>query len=298
MSLKGNGELRVDPSNIKQDFVKINLSVHCCRYWKLTEWEYQNLSFSFWRLYYNSIDGATVHFKGNNVALNSTKVVLIPPFTSFSTSIKHSLNEGLKGSRIESLDELDRIKAEGAIDHLFIHFNLGIHFDQIKPGLFVFDVNHDLVQQIDKIRNTIIVLNQTIDNVQSLQIYALLLKLVARIDASNWIEKTSDTRVLKIINYIDKHYSEHLSNEFLADLVSMASNSFLRLFKMEMGLTIQRYLQRIRIDKAIVEMHNSPVSIDTIAARCGFSDRHHFSKVFKRFTGMPPAQYRQQKIYY
>lgn len=298
MSLKGNGELRVDPSNVKQDFVKINLNVHCCRYWKLTEWEYQNLSFSFWRLYYNSIDGAKVHYKGNNVALDSTKVVLIPPFTSFSTSLKHSSNEGLKGSRIESLDELGTIKAGGAVDHLFIHFNLGIHFDQIKTRLFVFDANDDLIQQIDRIRKSIIVSNQTIDNEQSLQIYALLLKLVARIDASNWVEKTSDTRVLKIINYIDKHYKEPLPNEFLADLASMASNSFLRLFKMEMGLTIQRYLQRIRIDKAIVEMHNSPVSIDTIAARCGFSDRHHFSKVFKRLTGMPPVQYRQQKIYY
>ena len=92
-------------------------------------------------------------------------------------------------------------------------------------------------------------------------------------------------------------YAKTLMNDDLAAQAAMAPNSFLRLFRTEMGLTLQRYVQKVRIEKALMEMHNTNMSIEQIAMECGFSDRHHFSKVFKQVTGMPPGQFRQQKTY-
>lgn len=297
MGWKSTYDSKVDPSGIKQNFTNINLSVHCCRYWKLTEWDYTNLSFPFWRLYYNTVDGASIHYKHQNIDLNAQKVVLIPPYTSFSTSLKNNQTERLSGNRIESVDELKILPQLGMVDHFFIHFNLGFQYDSIAPQFFVFDISKELNEELTTIRHSIIHTYEQINYQQSLQLYTLILKLVSKIDSSEWIGKTHDKRVVKVIEFIDVHYNENLTNEALANLAAMASNSFLRLFKKAMGVTLQRYLQKVRIEKALLEMHNSSMSIEQIALLCGFADRHHFSKVFKQVVGMPPGIFRQQKTY-
>lgn len=298
MGWKSVYDSKVDPSGIKQVFTDMNLKVHCCRYWKLSEWDYRNLSFPFWRLYYNSLEGASISFKNQLVELTPDKVILIPPHTSFSTSLKNSCTDRLSGNRIESLHELKQLPELGMIDHFFIHFNLGFQLDHLAPGFYVFDVNDALFEELKTIRLSIIDSVEQIAYRQSLQLYALITGLLAKIDQSKWTVKMHDHRVVKVIEYIGEHYAKALSNDHLAALVAMAPNSFLRLFKGEMGLTLQRYVQKVRIEKALMEMHNSNMSIEQIALACGFSDRHHFSKVFKQVIGNPPGQFRQQKTYW
>jgi AraC-like DNA-binding protein len=74
----------------------------------------------------------------------------------------------------------------------------------------------------------------------------------------------------------------------------MATNSFARLFKNIMQLTVQQYIQQKRIEKAIMLFHHSSLEIDEISGECGFYDRHHFSNVFKKQTGFAPAKYRKK----
>ena len=297
MGWKSVYDSKIDPSGIKQHFTDINLKIDCCRYWKLAEWDYNNLSSPFWRLYYNSIEGASIKYKQQSVALTPSKVILIPPYTSFTTALSNSSTERLSGNRIESVEELNQLPRLGMIDHFFIHFHLGIQLDYLDPGFYVFDVNDALFEEIKTIRYAIINSVENIGYQQSLQLYALIIGLLAKIDQSKWTIKTHDKRVIKVVEFIGEHYTENLTNEELAKQVGMASNSFLRLFKTEMGITLQRYVQKVRIEKALMEMHNSNMSIEHIAMECGFSDRHHFSKVFKQVVGIPPGQFRQQKTY-
>jgi AraC-like DNA-binding protein len=74
----------------------------------------------------------------------------------------------------------------------------------------------------------------------------------------------------------------------------MATNSFARLFKSLMQQTVQQYIQQKRIEKAIKLLHYSYMEIGEIASECGYYDRHHFSKVFKKQTGLSPARYRHR----
>lgn len=225
-------------------------------------------------------------------------MVLIPPHTSFSTSLKNSHTDRLSGNRIESVEELKQLPQLGMIDHLFIHFNLGFQLDHLEPDFYVFNVNEVLFDEIKTIRYSIIDSVEQIGYRQSLQLYALIIGLLSKIDQKKWTAKMHDRRVMKVIEFIGEHYAETLTNDHLAAMAAMATNSFLRLFKAEMGLTLQRFVQKVRIEKALMEMHNSNISIEQIALECGFSDRHHFSKIFKQLVGMPPGQFRQQKTYY
>ncbi|HPR60559.1 MAG TPA: AraC family transcriptional regulator [Prolixibacteraceae bacterium] len=291
-------KLRVDPSDVKQIFIKADIDVHCCRYWKLSKWEYNDLSFSFWRIYYNSVAGACINFQGKTSELDASKILLIPPCTAYSTSLLKNSSEGLIGSRIETLNELNDLQGKGMVDHFFIHFNLGIRLDYVKPNIYVFETDKKLLQLIADLQKYTIEQLVLFDNLYTIKLYALIFNLLSKVDAQFWKQRTNDPRVLKVIDYIDRNYHKELNNSSLGVIANMATNSFLRLFKQSMGHTIQQYIQKVRINKAILQMHNASESIESIAEKCGFSDRHHFSKVFKKETGMPPAAYRQQKMYF
>lgn len=293
-----NYKLRVDPSDVKQSFIKADIDVHCCRYWKLSKWEYNDLSFSFWRIYYNSVAGACVNFQGKTIELDASKIVLIPPFTAYSTALLKNAAEGLNGCRIETFSELNELPLRGMVDHFFIHFNLGIRLDYVKPNIYVFETDNILLQLIADLQKYTIEQLRIFDHLYTVKLYALIFNLLSKVDVDFWKQRTNDPRVLKIIDYIDRNYRKDLTNNSLGLMVNMATNSFLRLFKQSMGHTIQQYIQKVRINKAILQMHNASESIESIAEKCGFSDRHHFSKVFKKETGMPPAAYRQQKMYF
>lgn len=40
---------KIDPSENKQSFLNIPITIHCCRYWMFQEWEFTNMAFPFWR---------------------------------------------------------------------------------------------------------------------------------------------------------------------------------------------------------------------------------------------------------
>jgi AraC-like DNA-binding protein len=296
MGWKSTNDAKVDPSGIKQYIPGLEVRVHCCRYWKLNEWEFQNLSFPFWRLYYNTIPGARIRFRGKITELTPGRAILIPPHTAFSTQLKGNPHESLSGNRIASTDELEKVEAMGMVDHLFIHFNLGTHYDHLHPAIFTFENDELALEILHQIRRGIIdqVANPSLS--LTLLIYKLIAHLVTNIPENGWKEKTADVRVQKAIDYIEIHYKEVINNELLAQKAHMACNSFLRLFKQTTGLTIQQYIQKKRIEKAVIMMHDPQASIDLVSEKCGFSDRQHFSKVFKRVVKIPPAQYRKVQI--
>jgi len=57
---------------------------------------------------------------------------------------------------------------------------------------------------------------------------------------------------------------------------------------------VQQYIQKKRIDAAIILLHYSDLGIDDVASKCGYYDRSHFSKIFKRITGVAPVSYRKK----
>jgi AraC-like DNA-binding protein len=295
MANNNNNDVKTDPSTVKQHFTDISLRVHCCRYWKLSEWEFQNLSLPFWRLYANSKNGAAIHFEGRSISLNEGKIVLIPPYTSFSTSLKNGRGDRLNGSRINTLEELVDLKSRGMVDHLFIHFNMGFRFDHLHPQIFVFNTNTTTSNLLNTIRASLIAEFRNLSVKQNLGIYALIMLLLSEIPGEAWSMKTTDSRILRVIEHIEQHSHDKLTNEHLAGIANMAVNSFLRLFKAATGSTLQKFVQNKRVEKALVLMHNPALSIEQIAGDCGFSDRQHFSKVFKRVVNLSPAQYRKSQ---
>jgi len=76
-----------DPSDILQIFPNFNLQLLCCRYWWLRKWEFQELSFPYWRIYHNNKEGAVITYNGNEYALTPDRIMIIAPNTSYATRL-------------------------------------------------------------------------------------------------------------------------------------------------------------------------------------------------------------------
>ena len=80
-------KLKYDPWETYQEIADVKIVLHCSRYWMLSEWECENMSFPFWRLYHSRTGGSFVTFEASEHELTNDKLLLIPPYTSFSTRI-------------------------------------------------------------------------------------------------------------------------------------------------------------------------------------------------------------------
>src|SRR5438309_377932 len=78
----------------------------------------------------------------------------------------------------------------------------------------------------------------------------------------------------------------------VSEAVGVHAVHLAREFRKHYGCTAGDYVRQLRIEYAFREIGRSGSSLAEIASAAGFSDQSHFSKVFRRFTGMTPANYR------
>lgn len=287
-----------DPSDISQLFPQYNLQILCCRYWWLKKWEFQELSYPYWRIYQNNTSGASIVSKGKEYKLSPDKIVMIAPNTSYSTKLHdHSTPEEIDamiGGRIGSEMDFAKLNDEKFILHLFIHFNIGLPYDNVLPGIFEFNLNDQLKEKLNLIREHLKINNTTFSFYIGLIIQSLISQLLSAIPKSRWDLMSKDHRILHVLTHIETSITNNLSNKELAKKTALATNAFTRLFTKEIGISPQRFVKKKRIDKACVLLHHSNKSIDLIAEETGFSDRYHFSRIFKQHTGVSPAKYKKE----
>lgn len=95
----------------------------------------------------------------------------------------------------------------------------------------------------------------------------------------------------EIISYIQKNYSQPLSNEHLSKVFHYHPNYLSAEFKRRVGLPIHKYILETRILKAASMLESSNCSINSVALSCGFTEINYFSRYFKKILGVSPTKF-------
>ena len=103
--------------------------------------------------------------------------------------------------------------------------------------------------------------------------------------------------VRQIRQYLEDHYTENVTLEIIANLSGMSAYHLIRVFRSEVGLPPHAYLEQVRINRARQFLREG-TAIAEVAFMTGFTDQSHFSRHFKRMTGVTPGQYRKTAITY
>lgn len=101
--------------------------------------------------------------------------------------------------------------------------------------------------------------------------------------------------VEQIISYFEEHYSEKISLDQIAENMYLSPFYISKIFKSETGETPIRHLIDIRLEKAMELLEAGwQGSIQEVAAKVGYDDAYHFSKLFKKRFSMSPSQARKK----
>ena len=108
--------------------------------------------------------------------------------------------------------------------------------------------------------------------------------------------QAQNTRPIRmVLKYIEEHYTDPIRQEDAALLVTLNPAYLSNIFKKETGENFVDYLNSYRIGQARELLKASNLSINEIAYSTGFQDARYFSKLFKKYVGITPKDYR--KIY-
>ena len=95
------------------------------------------------------------------------------------------------------------------------------------------------------------------------------------------------------IEFICANFNTNITLEDVAAKVHLNSAYFSTLFKQSTGSSFKEYLNMIRVEESKRLLTSTDYRIIDIAIATGFEDQSYFSKVFKKYTGITPKQYRR-----
>ena len=107
------------------------------------------------------------------------------------------------------------------------------------------------------------------------------------------LSNETQTLIRQAMAYIHEHFRDKITRTEIAQHINISNDYLTYCFRQELNTTPIKYIQRYRINMAKSALKNSQQSITEIALEVGFSDSGYFSRLFRRYVGMSPIQYRQ-----
>lgn len=241
------------------------LEILHCSECQVNYWNYPDTRFRHWCFYWNSTPGAAIISNGKTLELTPDKGVLIPPFTPFSTEMRTSFS------------------------HFYIHFSGGGILEGVRPEIII--VPGAIAEKCIKEASDFAPFGI------AAAVHALLYQVISHIPSESFTDTEGsavDKRVRHIIDLMYENLNLPISNHQLCRMAGIGINEFYTLFKREMHISPRQYLIMLRMEHASHDLRHTLFTIDEIAERHGFADRYQFSKSFRNYYGLPPAEFRRR----
>ncbi|MNM77698.1 HTH-type transcriptional activator Btr [compost metagenome] len=98
--------------------------------------------------------------------------------------------------------------------------------------------------------------------------------------------------MLSAEKYIQHHLGSDFGIEEISEYLGISCSYFCLLFKNHFGETFVEHLTRQRVEMAKRMLISTDRSVTQIGVLVGYQERRYFTKVFQKFTGMTPSEYR------
>ncbi|WP_127498763.1 response regulator [Paenibacillus glycanilyticus] len=105
-------------------------------------------------------------------------------------------------------------------------------------------------------------------------------------------ERSCDDIIDSVQQYVQQHYDEDLSLQWVSDKYFIHPNYFSKRFKQIVGISYNDYVTRVRIERSKELLKTTTLKIARISQLVGYEDQGYFCSVFKKVTGVSPSAYR------
>lgn len=119
---------------------------------------------------------------------------------------------------------------------------------------------------------------------------SLLRSAKAQIDKQR---DATDMTITRVTEYINAHLSDAITLEEVAHAVYLTPSYLSEYFKTKTGTNFKDYVLSRRMERGTELLRRSSCRIQEVASQCGYADFKHFCKVFKKYTGVTPTEFRR-----
>ncbi|BED91263.1 AraC family transcriptional regulator [Pseudoalteromonas sp. MM1] len=102
-----------------------------------------------------------------------------------------------------------------------------------------------------------------------------------------------DEKINEIQDWINNHSSGLITISELAKQFNFSERNLKRRFSQATGISINKYVQEVRIDKAKKQLLATDKTVNEISVDVGYENSSFFSRLFKKSTGLTPAKWRK-----
>ncbi|MDF2941951.1 MAG: response regulator [Herbinix sp.] len=122
-------------------------------------------------------------------------------------------------------------------------------------------------------------------------------EIVTQLEQLNQDKKLADKKPIRLAKqYMKEKYTQPITLEEVSNQIGFNPTYFSSLFKKETGQNFLEYLTDTRIQAAKQLLADTNRSVIQVSEEVGYIDIKHFTKLFKKATGLTPSEYR--KLYY
>ena len=136
------------------------------------------------------------------------------------------------------------------------------------------------------------------DDLTPIAVQGLILELLALLSRRRlepWAG--SEPRWLpQVRDYLHAHFRDAIRLTALARLAGVHRDHLARRFAATYGQGIGEYVRELRLQAAMAALTTTRDPVAAIAARCGFSDQSHLTRLLRRSVGLTPAAYRATRV--
>ncbi len=111
---------------------------------------------------------------------------------------------------------------------------------------------------------------------------------------NNYNNKSIKLVLRNAVEYMHEHYHEPVTLNEVAEHAFVSTYYISRMFKKEMGKNFVDYLNELRMEKAKEMLKDVRYKTYEVAEKVGIPDAHYFSRLFKKYVGVTPTEYREQ----
>lgn len=104
----------------------------------------------------------------------------------------------------------------------------------------------------------------------------------------------SPAHLRKVADLVHAKMEDELTLREMAQSVELSISHFSQMFRTSTGETPHQFVLRQRIERAKEMLRAAEARVLDVAIACGFKTQQHFARVFRRFSGVSPTEYRQE----
>ncbi len=135
---------------------------------------------------------------------------------------------------------------------------------------------------------------QSVEDVHELT-FSVLMDFTQRMQHEQLPQNISGD-VFQSIQFINKHLSENISIQDVADHIGRSRSYLSKHFQQEMKQSVGQYITACRMKEAKSLLRHTEKTLSEISMYLCFSSQSHFQNTFKRFYGETPMHYRQRRL--